>query len=60
MTFVESELSAMEFDQPFDAAIGRYVLCFQPEPAALLRKIAGLVQPGGIVVFHEPDRSQMR
>jgi len=50
----------MAFDQHFDAAIGRYVLCFQPDPAALLRKIARLVRPGGIVLFHEPDRKQMR
>ena len=60
VTFVESELSAMAFGQLFDAAIGRYVLCFQPDPVALLRKISGLVRPGGIVLFHEPDRKQMR
>jgi uncharacterized NAD-dependent epimerase/dehydratase family protein len=36
------------------------VLCFQPDPAALLRKISHLVRPGGIVLFHEPDRKQMR
>jgi 2-polyprenyl-3-methyl-5-hydroxy-6-metoxy-1,4-benzoquinol methylase len=48
------------FDQLFNAAIGRYVLCFQPDPAALLRKISHLVRPGGIVLFHEPDRKQMR
>ena len=29
VTFVESELMAIAFDQHFDAAIGRYVLCFQ-------------------------------
>ena len=60
VTFRQSELSAMAFDHQFDAAIGRYVLCFQPDPAALLRKISGLVRPGGIVLFHEPDRKQMR
>ena len=60
MTFRESELSAMAFDQRFDAAIGRYVLCFQPDPVALVRKIASLVRPGGIILFHEPDRDQMR
>ena len=60
VTFCESELSAMAFDQHFDAAIGRYVLCFQPDPAALLRKVARWVRPGGIVLFHEPDRKQMR
>ena len=50
----------MEFDQPFDAAVGRYVLCFQPDPIGLLRKIAGLVRRGGIILFNEPDRQQMR
>ena len=60
VTFVESELSAMAFDQHFDAAIGRYVLMFQPDPVALLRKTSRLVRPGGIVLFHEPDRKQMR
>jgi len=60
VTFVESELSAMAFDRPFDAAIGRYVLCFQPDAAALVRRITGLLRPGGIVLFHEPDRGQMR
>ena len=60
VTFHECELSAMAFAQPFDAAIGRYVLCFQPDPAALLRVIANLVRPGGSILFHEPDREQMR
>lgn len=60
VTFVESELSEMAFDQPFDAAIGRYVLCFQPNLVPLLRVIAKQVRPGGIIVFHEPDRQQMR
>jgi SAM-dependent methyltransferase len=60
VTFVESELSAMAFDQPFDAAVGRYVLCFQPDPVGLVRKVAAMVRPGGIILFHEPDREQMR
>ena len=60
MTFRESELLAMDFDRPFDAAVGRYVLCFQPDPVALVRKVAASVRPGGIVLFHEPDREQMR
>ena len=50
----------MAFQPQFDAAIGRYVLCFQPDPVQLLRVIASLVRPGGIILFHEPDRAQMR
>lgn len=60
VTFRTSDLSAMAFDQPFDAVIGRYVLCFQPDPVATLRAIAKLVRTGGIILFHEPDRGQMR
>jgi SAM-dependent methyltransferase len=58
VTFRESELSAIAFDQRFDAAIGRYVLCFQADPVSLVRSIANLVRPGGIILFHEPDREQ--
>jgi ubiquinone/menaquinone biosynthesis C-methylase UbiE len=47
VTFRESELSAIAFDQRFDAAIGRYVLCFQADPVSLVRSIANLVRPGG-------------
>jgi SAM-dependent methyltransferase len=50
----------MAFDQPFDAAIGRYVLCFQSDPVATLRIIARQVRRGGIILFHEPEREQMR
>jgi len=59
VTFLESELLAMAFDRPFDAAIGRYVLCFQPDPVATLRTIAKQVRNGGIILFHEPDREEM-
>jgi SAM-dependent methyltransferase len=43
----------MSFDQPFDAVVGRYVLQFQPDPAAMLRSLAVHAKPGGLVVFHE-------
>src|SRR5262249_25007396 len=43
-----------------DAVVGRYVLMFQPEPAALLRGVASLVRRGGVVAFHEPYRDGIR
>jgi SAM-dependent methyltransferase len=45
----------MTFEQPFDAVVGRYVLAFQHDPAAMLRKLVAHLRPGGVVVFHEPD-----
>jgi SAM-dependent methyltransferase len=50
----------MTFDQPFDAGIGRYVLMFQYDPAAMLRKLASHVRPGGLLVFHESDLDGVR
>ena len=41
------------FDRPFDAVIGRYVLMFQKDPAAMLHALSRHVRSGGIVVFHE-------
>jgi ubiquinone/menaquinone biosynthesis C-methylase UbiE len=58
VSFQESELSAMAFDQLFDAAIGRYVLCFQTDPVALLRKIARLVRPGASSCSTSPTASR--
>ncbi len=37
----------------FDAAIGRYVLFHQADPAAMVRRAASAVRPGGIVAFEE-------
>ncbi len=39
--------------QPFDAAIGRYVLFHQPDPVAMVRRAVASVRPGGVVAFHE-------
>src|SRR3954467_5833282 len=45
----------MAFERPFDAVVGRYVLMFQPDPAAAPRALPRHLHPGGVVVFHEPD-----
>jgi SAM-dependent methyltransferase len=55
VSFREGDPAEMTFEQPFDAVVGRYVLVFQPDPAAMLRKILAHLRPGGVVVFHEPD-----
>lgn len=60
VTFHVGDPSEMTFDQPFDVVLGRYVLMFQPDPAAMLRRLANHVRRGGIIVFHEADCSDAR
>ena len=55
VSFREGDPSEMQFDRSFDAVIGRYVLLFQADPIEMVRKLAGHVRTGGLVVFHEPD-----
>jgi SAM-dependent methyltransferase len=60
VSFEEGDPSELEYGEPFDALIGRYVLQFQPDPAVLLRRLAALLRPGAIVAFHEIDWSNRR
>src|SRR5258706_7579879 len=60
VTFLHGNPAEMTFDGQFDAVVGRYVLMYQDNPAAMLRKLVTHVHAGGIVVFHEPDRDGIR
>jgi ubiquinone/menaquinone biosynthesis C-methylase UbiE len=51
--FAASEIDAFPAPRKFDAVIGRLVLLYLPDPAATLRRLAGLLRPGGIVAFQE-------
>jgi SAM-dependent methyltransferase len=55
VTFIESDVNEIAADQPFDAAVGRFILEFLPDPLAALRSISRLVRPGGVLAFHEPS-----
>jgi SAM-dependent methyltransferase len=60
VSFLECDPADMTFERPFDALVGRYVLMFQQDPAAMLRRLSAHLRPGGVVVFHEPDRDGVR
>jgi SAM-dependent methyltransferase len=60
ISFRHGDPTEMTFDRPFDAVVGRYVLLFQADAGAMLRKLARLLRPGGVVAFHEPDWSFIR
>jgi ubiquinone/menaquinone biosynthesis C-methylase UbiE len=55
--FVTQDLSDAELvvDEPVDALIGRLVLQYFADPAQVVRRLASLVKPGGLVAFQEAD-----
>ncbi|MCP3460562.1 class I SAM-dependent methyltransferase [Bradyrhizobium sp. CCGUVB23] len=60
VSFRVGDPSELEFGRPFDAVVGRYVLVLQAAAAAMVRKLAKHLSPGGVIVFHEPDWSCVR
>src|SRR6266849_763090 len=55
VTFTQSDVNQIANDKPFDAAVGRFILEFLPDPLATLRSVSSLVRPGGALAFHEPS-----
>jgi 2-polyprenyl-3-methyl-5-hydroxy-6-metoxy-1,4-benzoquinol methylase len=60
VNFVLGDPTLMEFDQPFDAVLGRLVLMYYPDPADAIRKLAKHVRSGGLIVFQEFDIANAR
>jgi SAM-dependent methyltransferase len=58
--FVEGDLDDPAPGGPFDAIVERLVLWTVPDPAALLRRQATVLRPGGLVVPIEEDLSTIR
>lgn len=44
---------------PFDAVVGRCVLFFVAEPAAVLQRLVDAVRSGGVVAFQEPGNATL-
>ncbi|MBI3714516.1 MAG: class I SAM-dependent methyltransferase, partial [Betaproteobacteria bacterium] len=56
ITFAEGDLCALSPEHgPFDAAVGRRVLMYQPDPVDAVRRLTRALRPGGIVIFQEHD-----
>jgi len=54
VNFTESDVNQLANDKTFDAAVGRFILEFLPDPLAALRSVSRFVRPGGVLAFHEP------
>ncbi len=55
VTFIAGDFRTATLPGPFDAAVGRYVLMYQGDPAAAVRATAEHVHSGGIILFQEYD-----
>jgi SAM-dependent methyltransferase len=58
--FVEGDLDDPAPGGPFDAIVGRLVLMYVPDPAAVLRRQATVLRAGGLVVPVEVDIAAAR
>jgi ubiquinone/menaquinone biosynthesis C-methylase UbiE len=53
VAFTQTDVNQVVNDQPFDAAVGRFILMFLPDPISVLRSLFKLLRPGGVLVFQE-------
>ncbi len=58
--FVQGDPVDVDFDEPFDALAGRFVLMYYPSPSGALSRLARHVRPGGVIVFQESDNTGAR
>lgn len=55
VTFRASNINELVLDQDYDAIVGRLILLYIPERAAVLRRLLAHLRPGGVVAFQEYD-----
>ncbi len=55
VSFIQTDATQIVSDQLFDAAVGRFILMFLPDPASVLHSLSNLVRRGGILAFQEPS-----
>ena len=51
--FVEADPTILDFDQKFDAIIGRMVLMYYPDPVLAIQKLIHHLRPSGLMIFQE-------
>lgn len=53
-SFGRADIATYMPSNPFDAIIGRLVLQFVPDPIAIIKRLYGMLRPGGILALQEP------
>lgn len=54
VTFIRADLNDVAVTEHFDAAVGRLILTFFPDPVAVLRSVSRLLLPRGVIAMIEP------
>jgi ubiquinone/menaquinone biosynthesis C-methylase UbiE len=57
---LQGDPTVMEFDGPFDAVVGRFVLMYYSDPVDAVRKLTQHLRPLGLLVFQEFDMEYVR
>jgi 2-polyprenyl-3-methyl-5-hydroxy-6-metoxy-1,4-benzoquinol methylase len=57
--FETVEVDGFGSAETFDAIIGRFILLYQPDPIATLRRFRHFLKSNGIIAFHEMDMETM-
>jgi SAM-dependent methyltransferase len=60
VTFLQGDIGEFTSTTRVDAIVGRLVLMYLPDPAAVVRRLTALVRPGGIITFQEFDFDGVR
>ena len=55
VSFTQSDVNQIQSSKPFDAAVGRFILMFVPDPDIIVSSLVRLVRPGGVIAFQEPS-----
>jgi ubiquinone/menaquinone biosynthesis C-methylase UbiE len=55
VSFQACDIRDLALDQEYDAIVGRLIVMYLPERAAILRRLAQHLRPGGVVAFQEYD-----
>jgi len=53
ISFSQSDITQLQGGKLLDAAVGRFILQFVPDPVAVVRSLVASVRPGGVIAFQE-------
>jgi SAM-dependent methyltransferase len=59
IVFRETDLAHFIDERPFDAIVGRLVLQFMTQPVGIMRSLASVLRPGGVMIFQEANWEAM-